>query len=61
MQVVYARCAGLDVHQKTVSAGVIVCEPDGKKRRQVRVFGSFTSDLLVLADWLRNQGVGADQ
>ena len=36
MQVVYARCAGLDVHQKTVSACVIVCEPDGKKRRQVR-------------------------
>ena len=57
MQVVYARCAGLDVHQKTVSAGVIVCEPDGKKRRQVRVFGSFTGDLLVLADWLREQGV----
>ncbi|MGP8186011.1 MAG: IS110 family transposase, partial [Terracidiphilus sp.] len=42
---------------KTVSAGVIVCEPDGKKRRQVRVFGSFTGDLLVLADWLREQGV----
>ena len=57
MQVVYARCAGLDVHQKTVSASVIVCEPDGKKRRQVRVFGSFTGDLLVLADWLREQGV----
>jgi hypothetical protein len=37
MQVVYSRCAGLDVHQKTVSACVIVCEPDGKKRRQVRV------------------------
>ena len=35
MQVVYARCAGLDVHQKTVSACVSVCEPDGKKRRQV--------------------------
>ena len=37
MQVVYARYAGLDVHQKTVSACVIICEPDGKKRRQVRV------------------------
>jgi transposase len=57
MQVVYSRCAGLDVHQKTVSACAIVCEPDGKKRRQVRAFGSFTGDLLVLADWLREQGV----
>jgi transposase len=57
MQVLYARCAGLDVHQKTVSACVSVCEADGKKRRQVRVFGSFTGDLLVLADWLREQAV----
>jgi len=57
MQVVYARCAGLDVHQKTVSACASVCEPSGKKRRQIRVFGSFTGDLLVLADWLREQGV----
>jgi hypothetical protein len=57
MQVVYARCAGLDVHQETVSACVLVCEPDGKKRRQVRVFPSFTDDLLALADWLRKQGL----
>lgn len=57
MQVVYERCAGLDVHQKTVSACAIVCAPDGTKRRQVRVFGSFTGDLLVLASWLREQGV----
>jgi len=57
MQVVYARCAGLDVHQKTVSACALVCEPDGKKRRQVHVFSSFTGDLLELADWLREQGV----
>jgi hypothetical protein len=34
-----------------------VCEPNGKKRRQFRVFGSFTSDLLGLADWLREQGI----
>jgi hypothetical protein len=32
MQLVYAHCAGLDVLEKTVSASVIVCEPDGKKR-----------------------------
>jgi transposase len=57
MQVVYSRCAGLDVHQKSVSACVLVCEPNGKKHRQVRVFGSFTGDLMVLTDWLREQGV----
>jgi transposase len=34
-----------------------VCEADGKKRQQVRVFATFTSDLMALADWLREQGV----
>jgi transposase len=57
MQVVYARCAGLDVHKKTVSACVSVCEPDGNKQQQMRVFGTFTSDLLALGDWLKDQGV----
>lgn len=57
MQVVYARCAGLDVHKKTVSACVSVCEAEGGKQRQMRVFGTFTSDLLALADWLKEQGV----
>ncbi len=57
MQVVYARCAGLDVHKKTVSDCVSVCEPEGGKQQQMRVFGTFTSDLLALADWLKEQGV----
>ena len=57
MQVVYARCAGLDVHKKAVSACVSVCEAEGAKRQQTRVFGTFTRDLLVLADWLKEHGV----
>jgi len=57
MQVVYARCAGLDVHKKTVSACVSVCEAEAAKRQQTRVFGTFTCDLLALADWLKQQGV----
>jgi hypothetical protein len=40
-----------------VSACVQVCEPDGKKRKQVRVFASLTGDLLGLADWLHEQSV----
>ena len=57
MQVVYERCAGLDVHKKTVSACVSVCESDGSKKQRMRVFGTFTSDLLALADWLKENGV----
>jgi transposase len=57
MQVVYARCAGLDVHKKTVSACVTVCEGKHGKQQQTRAFGTFTQDLLKLADWLKEQGV----
>ena len=57
MQVVYARCAGLDVHKKTLSACVSVCEAGGAKQQQMRVFGTFTSDLLALADWLTEHGL----
>lgn len=56
MQVVYARCAGLDVHKESVSVCVSVCE--GKKKRQeTREYGTFTGNLLALADWLKEQGV----
>ena len=57
MQVVYARCAGLDVHKKTVSACISVCEVNGVKQQQTRAFGTFTQDLLKLADWLKEHGV----
>lgn len=57
MQVVYARCAGLDVHKKTVSTCLSVCEPDGDKQQQMRVFGTFTSDLLALGGWLKDHEV----
>jgi len=57
MQVVHARCAGLDVHKKSVYACVICCEADGKKRQEVRSFGTMTADLLKLSDWLREHEV----
>jgi transposase len=57
MQVIHSCCAGLDVHKETVSACVSVCKPDGSKAQEVRVFGTFTRDLLALADWLKQQGV----
>jgi len=57
MQVVYARCAGLDVHKKTVSACLSVCEGEVGRQQQTRVFGTFTPELQMLADWLREHGV----
>jgi transposase len=47
MQVMYERCAGLDVHKKTVVACVVT--PTGQ---ETRTFATMTADLLALADWL---------
>ena len=47
MEVILERCCGLDVHKKTVVACIIT--PAGQ---QIRTFGTMTSDLLELADWL---------
>lgn len=51
MEVVHQRCAGLDVHKKTVVACVIT--PEG---RETKTFGTMTADLLALADWLCAKG-----
>lgn len=53
MNVVYTRCAGLDVHKKTVVAAILV--PKGKRawQRETLTFGTMTADLLELSDWLQ--------
>ncbi|HZY05142.1 MAG TPA: IS110 family transposase [Anaeromyxobacteraceae bacterium] len=54
MEVMHPRCAGLDVHKDTVVACVrCVTEPVHK---EVRTFGTTTSELFALADWLESQG-----
>jgi transposase len=57
MQAVHARCCGLDVHKKSVVACVLLTEPDGSVRRQVRTFGTMTADLLARDDWVSGHGV----
>jgi transposase len=56
MQVVHERCAGLDVHKKSVYACAIWPGERGAKKQEVCSFGTFTADLLKLADWLRERG-----
>jgi transposase len=52
MEIVHKACAGLDVHKKTVVAAIIVPGEQGELRKEVRTFGTMTSDLLALSDWL---------
>jgi transposase len=56
MEVLYPRCAGLDVHKRTVVACVILSLDHGKKQLTTRTFGTTTRDLLALRDWLQEQG-----
>ena len=55
MEVLYARCAGLDVHQRTVVACVRLAAGT-TVQQEVRMFGTATRDLLALADWLTSHG-----
>lgn len=51
MEVLYPRCAGLDVHKNTVVACVRLAE-GGPARSEIRTFKTTTSDLLNLSAWL---------
>jgi transposase len=57
MEVIYPCCCGLDVHKKSITACVLWAEAKGKSRKEKRRFGTFTHDLLQLADWLGESGV----
>lgn len=53
MEVVYERCAGLDVHKKSVTSCRITPATGRGWQKERRRFGTMTDELLELADWLR--------
>ena len=57
MDLLVARCAGLDVYKDTVMAAVRTPGEGGQREEQVREFRTFTDDLIGLRDWLRCEGV----
>lgn len=57
MQIIHPRCAGLDVHKKTVVACVLITQPEGGIEKHTATFGTMTPDLLALSDWLKGHGV----
>jgi transposase len=58
MEIMNARCAGLDVHKATVVACVRVpgTQP-GERRGETKTFSTTTRGLTELSDWLRAHGV----
>ena len=54
MDVLYPRCAGLDVHKDTIAACVrCVSSPP---HRETRSFATTTRELLELSEWLSSHG-----
>src|ERR1700758_4675788 len=56
MQTLVERGCGLDVHQATVVACLLIVRKDGKVQKQMRTFGTTTRELLSLREWLLSEG-----
>src|SRR5712692_12050299 len=57
MELLYHRCAALDVHKASVVACRVRTLPNGQKEQAIRSFGTTTPELLRLLDWLLEWGV----
>jgi transposase len=55
MEELHQRCAGLDVHKKTVVAAVRLAT-ENKLVTEVKTFTTTTAGLLALSDWLVENG-----
>lgn len=53
MEEIFDKCCGLDVHRDTITACVMIGN-GSQKRKQIRTFPTFTSDIRELATWLKS-------
>ena len=56
MEAIVERACGLDVHQATVVACLLVGQAHEKPRKEIRTFAAFTDDLTRLREWLQSEG-----
>jgi len=57
MEILYDCCAGLDLHLKSIQAHVRRRNPDGTVASVAERFGTTTSQILALGDWLAEHQV----
>lgn len=53
MEEIFDKCCGLDVHRDTITACVMIGN-GSQKRKQIRTFPTYTSDIRELATWLKS-------
>ena len=56
MQTLVECGCGLDVHQATVVACLLMVRKDGRVQKQIRTFGTITQELVCLREWLLSEG-----
>jgi transposase len=56
MQIVYARCGGIDVHKKVLAVCSLWTDEQGEHMEEAK-FGTYTRDLRALAEWFQQRGV----
>ena len=55
METLVERGCGLDVHQATVVACLLIVLKNGRVQKQVRTFGTTTRELMGLREWLLSE------
>jgi transposase len=55
MEILYTRCAGCDVHKKTIKVCLIILDANGQRQKEFRTYGTTTEELLKCSDWLKEQ------
>ncbi len=56
MEPIVESCCGLDVHQASIVACLLIGPANKKPIKEVRTFGTVTSELMSLRQWLLDQG-----
>ena len=57
MEILYPRCAAIDVHKRTAVAAVGWVDAQGRRHRQVRTYATMTADIERLRQWFAEHGV----
>ncbi|GCD82185.1 hypothetical protein PTHTG4_12470 [Parageobacillus thermoglucosidasius] len=56
MDVIYPRCAGLDIHSETIVACAL-WEEEGQIQKEIQTFSTFSKGLCDLLEWLEEHDV----
>ena len=57
MDLMYERCAGLDVHKRNVLVCTSTPDAQGQRHKQWRTFSTMTPELLRMRTFLKDLGV----